>query len=386
MNASQCRICGSADMVEIEEFPRLRRVTSDCRPWPAGGRLAACRSCGVLQKPQDPRWDEDCRAIYSDYLLYPQAGGAEQAVFDPASGVAAARSQRLLERILETRTLTPGGRILDVGCGNGGFLRAFHDRAPDWRLNGTELHDRYRKQIESIPRLEAFHQCLPDAVAGDFDWIVFMHVLEHVPHPTAVLDGLRAKFRPGGLLLVELPDHRQNPLDLAVADHSCHFSADTLRMVIERGGYVVESLVSNWIAREHTALARVGTAKRGTPTNWNATMAGAKACVRWLVAMADHARSLAMSMPIGVFGSSIAATWLTAEVGERVEFFVDEDPNRDGRTHCGRPILAPSRVPSDVPIYVALPPVQARTVEERLRGRGLRVESPPELRIDIPPA
>jgi SAM-dependent methyltransferase len=355
----------------------MKRVTSDCRPWPAGGRLAACRACGVLQKPQDPRWDADCRAIYADYLLYPQGGGAEQAVFDLASGAAAARSDRLLDRILAGRSLLPAGRILDVGCGNGEFLRAFHRRAPGWRLNGTELHDRYRKEIESIEGIEAFHQCLPDEVDGEFDWIVFLHVLEHVPAPAALLRRLRAKLCPGGVLLVELPDHRQNPFDLAVADHSCHFSAETLRATLERAGYVVETLVGDWIPREHTALSRGDGRTRAVCCDAGATLAGARSALRWLAAMADHARSLAAERPIGVFGSSIAASWLTAELEDRVAFFVDEDPHRDGRSHCGRPIYSPGRCPAGVPVYVALPSAQAAAVVERLRGRGMQLIAPP---------
>ena len=37
--AERCSICGSGLLVEIAAFRQLRRVPSDCRPWPAGGRL-----------------------------------------------------------------------------------------------------------------------------------------------------------------------------------------------------------------------------------------------------------------------------------------------------------------------------------------------------------
>src|SRR5271169_6164144 len=35
-----CRVCGAAALEEFPQFARLPRVTSDCRPFPAGGRLA----------------------------------------------------------------------------------------------------------------------------------------------------------------------------------------------------------------------------------------------------------------------------------------------------------------------------------------------------------
>ena len=39
--AERCSICGDGLLVELAAFRQLRRVTSDCRPWPAGGRLAS---------------------------------------------------------------------------------------------------------------------------------------------------------------------------------------------------------------------------------------------------------------------------------------------------------------------------------------------------------
>lgn len=378
MTASPCRICGASQLEVFSEFEALPQVTSDCRPWPAGGRLAACLACGVVQKPAEPRWETDCRAIYANYLLYPQGGGSEQAVFDTLSGASAGRSDRLLEKILSTRALPPEGRILDIGCGNGAFLRAFQSRAKQWRLNGAELHDRYRHEIERIPGLESFHQCLPEQIAGEFDWIVFLHVLEHLPAPTTTLDHLRSKLRPGGLVLIELPDHHQNPFDLAVADHACHFSLRTLREVIQRSGYATDALADDWIPRELTALARPDRRPPQIAPDIPAALAGARAGVDWLARMRQHARALASSSPIGVFGSSIGATWLLAALDGRVAFFLDEDPHRKGRFHCDRPILALDQAPTDVPIYIALPPAQARSIQERLSSRNLRLVLPPD--------
>ena len=37
----------------------FRRITSDCRPWPAGGRLCACQGCGSVQKLVDDAWNRE---------------------------------------------------------------------------------------------------------------------------------------------------------------------------------------------------------------------------------------------------------------------------------------------------------------------------------------
>ncbi|MEZ0227148.1 MAG: class I SAM-dependent methyltransferase [Planctomycetota bacterium] len=377
-----CRVCQAPALEELHELVPLGRVTSDCRPWPAGGHLAACTACGLLQKPHEPDWEADCHAIYAGYELYPQAAGVEQAVYEPGSGMPATRSARLLDQIATFSPLPEAGRLLDVGCGNGGFLRAFHARAPGWRLNGTDLHGRYRKDVEAIGGVEGFHQLEPEVVPGEFDWIVLLHVLEHIPSPIEFLERLRTKLRPGGRLVIEVPDHRSWPFDLAIADHASHFSAETLRALLVRAGYSLQALASDWVPKELTALAidRAGAAAEPVNVDVRATLRGARSALKWLTASANEVRSLLTSTrSISVFGSSIGATWLAAQFERRVICFIDEDPSRAGRSHMGVPILTPDHAPIDVPLYLALPPFQAQDVQQRLKAhRG-------ELRTVLPP-
>jgi hypothetical protein len=56
-----------------------------------------------------------------------------------------------------------------------------------------------------------------------------------------------------------------------------------------------------------------------------------------LEAIARQVQSLAERPAFGLFGTAIAATWLDAQTGQAARFFVDEDTNRIGRTHLGRP-------------------------------------------------
>jgi hypothetical protein len=80
----------------------------------------------------------------------------------------------------------------------------------------------------------------------------------------------------------------------------------------------------------------------------------------------------------GLFGTAIAATWLDAQLNGAAKFFVDEDRNRVGREHLGRPILAPENLAAGATVFVALPQPLAGQVAERLArlGRGLQVVLP----------
>ena len=96
VTGTTCHLCGAAGLLEFVAFRQFRRITSDCRPWPAGGRLCGCPSCGTVQKIVDEEWNREVAELYAGYAIYDQAEGAEQAVFDQATGAAASRSTRLL--------------------------------------------------------------------------------------------------------------------------------------------------------------------------------------------------------------------------------------------------------------------------------------------------
>jgi hypothetical protein len=100
--------------------------------------------------------------------------------------------------------------------------------------------------------------------------------------------------------------------------------------------------------------------------------------MQWLESVAAGAKRLAASgRRFGVFGTSIAANWLSGVVGpDAIDFYVDEDPGRIGRSHFGKPIIAPAQVRSKAKVYVPLAPVIARAVNERLSASGLELVLP----------
>lgn len=365
-----CGVCGRGTVEELDAYRDLRRVTSDCRTWPSGGRLGVCRSCGTVQKPADDTFLAEIEDIYRSYSIYHQAAGAEQAVFAQSSGLPASRSVRLLDMFRRHAGLAATGRMLDVGCGNGATLRAFGAVAPGWIKAGTEFDAKYRHAVESIPNTEPLHVGAVAAVPGWFDVITMIHVLEHLVDPVAGLDEVRGRLAPHGSLLIEVPHHPANPFELLIADHRTHFTVDTLPRAVGAAGFAVVSLAEDWIPKELSAIARplAGRPAAAPPAipDTAAVLARVAASIAWLRHTADQVRELARTGPIGLFGTSIAGTWLAAEAGDGVTFFVDEDPARSGRLYLGRPVHAPADLPPGSRVFVGLPPAVADGVRRRL--------------------
>ena len=391
--AGRCHLCGAAAVEFIPEFGGFRRVTSDCQPWPAGGRLGVCRECDTVQTATDAAWQAEIAEIYAQYSIYHQSGGVEQSVFAHDSSQPSARSSRIIEYLSRGPRLPQRGRMLDVGCGNGEFLRAFAETFPAWSLVGSELNDKYRSVVEAIPGVEALCVGNPEDAPGQFDLVVMVHVLEHIPDPGSFLRRLAGKLAAAGVIVLEVPDYGRNPFDLLVANHCTHFSQATLSRLVMAAGYGVHSAATDWIPREISLVAGksaeaagpqdplVETAARPPCAAWSTV----RGCLAWLAAVLDHARELAGRGPLGLFGTSIAATWLVGELGPRVSFLVDEDPRRTGRQFMGLPVLAPAHAPAGSDVLISLPIDVAEKIHKRLGGHHVPMVGGLSARFHVPP-
>jgi 2-polyprenyl-3-methyl-5-hydroxy-6-metoxy-1,4-benzoquinol methylase len=369
-----CHICGSDAVTEVPRYPGFHRVTSDCKTWPPGGKLSVCRDCGCAQAVLDRIWHSEAKQIYEDYTIYHQSKGVEQSVFDQASGQAISRSSRLLERLRAEIALPETGRLMDIGCGNGALLRAFSELTTAWSLVGVEVNDHYRSVVENIAGVEGLFTCSPEEVPGRVHVVSLMHALEHIPSPNKFIARLWEKLEVGGLLLIQVPDCAQNPFMFLVADHASHFFVPTLRELVQSVGYEVLVATNDWVAKEITVVARKGAHERQSrdivPDRGSALTVSSR--LDWLEQQVQTARSLAKREVFGLFGTSIAATWLLAELQGDIAFFVDEDPHRIGRPFFGRPVYQPANAPADSHVFVALPPSLAADVKQRLERQGLK--------------
>ena len=351
---SICHVCTNGDLRELAGYASLPRVTSDCKPWPPGGQLGVCVRCGAVQKVIDEQWRADIARIYQDYTIYFQASGAEQAVFVGDAAQLMSRSDRLVSQLVAHVDLPPTGRLLDIGCGNGAFLGAFSQTMAGWTLAGTELSDTNKATVEAIPRVEALYACGLADTPGCFGLISLVHVLEHIANPSDFLRAVATKLDHGGTLFVEVPNAARNPFDLMIADHATHFTVASLAALVESAGFRITTLSEEWVSKEISLVAakgRGGSAVFAMPGNAGADALG------WLLAAGEAARAVrarAKGKPFGLFGSSIAATFLAQQVDRAMDFFVDEDIHRHGERFFERTVLSPDEVPAGSLVFVGI--------------------------------
>ncbi len=375
-----------AALEEITEFQSFPRVTSDCVPFRAGGRLLICRHCNAAQSPADDQWLEEIREIYSGYRAYHQSGGVEQPVLDTATGSLQRRSEVLLARLAALPSVPSSGKVVDVGCGTGATLNSFSKRG-GWRLYGLEIGAENLTSLREMDGFEELYTCAPADLPGRFDLVTMVHALEHFPEPLATLRDLRDKIAPGGRLFVEAPNAEANPFDYVIADHMMHFTPSSLSRLAANAGFAIDCLSTTWVAKELSMVAQPSENSAVTNDELSESKAADRVCrgqIDWLHRFVNAASAaLTESGSFGLFGTSIAATWLCSILGDGVLFFVEEDFSRVGRLHMGRPVISPIQVRLGSVVFMALTPQIAAQIAGRLANAGIDLRLPPSFEEDV---
>jgi SAM-dependent methyltransferase len=164
--------------------------------------------------------------------------------------------------LLGERLTRPGQRLLDAGCGTGGFLSWASERADFAALAGIDLGsdaiELARKRLPDADLQAAPLRALPH---GDrsFDLVVTNDVLQHVPENEvgASMNELRRVLEPGGTLLLRTNGARRlrrERTDWRAYDRSA------LAEELERAGFAVER-----VTYANALLSLYGAARRRSP-------------------------------------------------------------------------------------------------------------------------
>ena len=248
---------------------------------PADARRPACPACGEPDQWHHTRYRKTglvrCRACD---LTFASRLPSQEQLDDhyaryPAIGAVSNLTRRRYREILhELYAFRQTGRLLDIGCGDGHFLKTARDQG--WKAYGSEMGpqavERCRAQGLDV-RPAPF---LPEPGEPDsFDVVTAFEVLEHVLEPRRELERMLALLRPGGCLYLTTPNFAsltrrvlgERWSVLQYPEHLNYFSPTTLDRLLSNMGlrqiYVRTTGVSPYaylsaIGRIHHQLTRTG--------------------------------------------------------------------------------------------------------------------------------
>jgi SAM-dependent methyltransferase len=211
-------------------------------------QVLECGGCGLHyaspMRAADPEWyggSADYAAILGD-----AAAGKLRHVY----------GDRLEERIDSVEWLGPnhlaflarrprsGGRLLDVGCGEGSFLNA---AAEGYDVYGVELDAEAAARAEQLLPGRITTGTLDDLPAhlAPFDVVTLFEVLEHVADPLETLRACQTLLKPGGMVVISVPNRLRRGADDDPVDwppnHLTRWTPAAMKALLRRAGLDVDA-------------------------------------------------------------------------------------------------------------------------------------------------
>ncbi len=232
-----CLLCGSALEVTLPGLTDNRLGT------PGLYEIRRCVQCGFEQTFPVPT----LRELTELYQAHYNFGGESDTLYTRL------RERFLFSFLYRVWTWLDGdvafhlrrgtGRFLDIGCNEGRGLRLYARNG--FRAEGLELNENAAK-VAHAAGFEV-HTCLLEDFnpVTNYDVAVLSNVLEHSVEPRQMLVDACRMLAPGGQLWISCPNSQswlrrafgRSWINWHVPFHISHFSAETLRKLLDETGY-----------------------------------------------------------------------------------------------------------------------------------------------------
>ncbi len=234
---SDCPVCGALDLREwlpstfSGDLDAAARTFLAARKEVAHGRIVRCNNCRFAFT--NPQFEVvDYGRIYA---LAPRE--------EPSPGMRVAARSRMQRIAAIVRHYAPrGAAVLDFGAGSGALLEALDDEAAlGFELGAPGECRAGRSRLLTGEFLSMAG--LPPFEETSFDAIVGVDVLEHLPDPQGFVAAWARCLKPGGHLLVSVPDASNwlarlmgRKWNMILLEHLWYFTPSTLATLMRKEG------------------------------------------------------------------------------------------------------------------------------------------------------
>ena len=252
-----CSVCGSEKYSSKISATDKRYRTTD-RVFD----VIECENCHVAQTVPQPS-EAEMGSFYPE-IYYPTEPSTES-YYTTFVELPQMDKVRIIQRYRKD------GKLLDVGCGVGHFVVTANRNgyeAEGLEYSETAANSGRTRWNLTITTGDFLSAQIPPA---SFDIITLWQVFEHLRQPREVLQKINTLLRPGGLLVIAVPNigsvqakiFKSNWYHLDVPRHLFHYSPNSLSPLVASCGFEVKQIDFN--SPEHNYAGYLGSVMRLSP-------------------------------------------------------------------------------------------------------------------------
>ncbi len=211
-------------------------------------QLVECSNCGLKYINPQPS-DEDLKYFY-DFILYSEGwlsqfhASTHPFYFEKRTQEGLAGYRTYLDYVEQ---FIEGGRMLDVGCGDGPFFQ-MADRKR-WEFYGLDSSLKAYEHFKNNPLVRFYHGTIETAPYPDafFDIVFSIDSIEHVKNPMMYLKTIYRVLKPSGILCLNTVNiknpvarkKREKWVQFTPPGHLYYFSPKAIKMYLKKAGFKV---------------------------------------------------------------------------------------------------------------------------------------------------
>jgi len=194
----QCPVC-KAEITKVlfkseNRHGRLLQVP------PAEFNVTQCTVCGLVGLPEVDTNEAYYKLYYPQGYHSPKQSSLLTLIWGRFSSFLVRRKINLITRYIETPC-----KLLDVGCGPGGFLKQLESCSFD--AHGLEPVQEAVEAAQQAGLEVTRGNILTSALTPEsYDVVTLWHVFEHLKDPVPALNKLYRILKPGGILVMTMPN------------------------------------------------------------------------------------------------------------------------------------------------------------------------------------
>jgi SAM-dependent methyltransferase len=368
-----CSACESQQEL-VYESTTESSVTSICSVLRTALEARLCTACALVQTAHNPSislgafWEEyhSIQAQSTD-PVYLKDG--ERVVFR------AEHEAALLEKMLGLAT---GVRIAILGGVRAESARVLQIHRPDLVFHVVLESAVYAERFAFVPSDQIVVQDIPAEWNGIFDAVVSLYDLVHESDPVPHLAAMTDLLKPDGRVFLAVPNLATNTGDLVVANHFSHFTADSLRTLLQSHQWAEVRVDEEVFNGRLVAVATKALATHHSihPIASETFSTIRRICRYWKdfgerVRAFENAQAEA---PAAIYGAGFYGAFILSQLRtpERIESFFDGNVGLAGKRIASIPVCVPSRQAiENAVLYLGLNPEIAASVGGNLHRDGL---------------